>query len=215
VVECLSKLWAVVSAANLADWIGALSNAAIAGIAWRGYVLWRRPALAQRDHDVAMRLLAGIAKTHLALDEVRTDGPLVTDEAPPAVMTGGESDESYKHRMIQARFRYRLRHLAEAAEARTIAMLEMLATIDDAKAGAMVNELANLENRVKREAAKYVNNLDPRRHLFVANPADLDVLFAPDKSTTPDAFADEYENAKDRISERLGPVIRMKKTPKR
>jgi hypothetical protein len=206
-MACILWVWGLVWSVNWADWISALSNLALAGLAAYGLTIWRRPALAQRDHDVAMRLLAAISKAYVVLDEVRTGVPLITD-APGPSSVDGESTDVYEYRVVRARYRGRLRRLAEVAEARTVAMMEMLETIGDKQAGEMVTELVELEARVRNEAATHVNRLSPHAQRE-APPPDMTVLFAPFDAEVADPFADEYEGVIESIRERLGPAIRM------
>jgi hypothetical protein len=180
------------------------------GLAFAGLTLWRRQAVAQRNHDAAMRLMAAISRAYFVLDEVRAPHALLSD-SPPPVSTDGESTQQYAHRRIYERYRGRVAKLGDAQQARAFAMIEMMETIGDLVGADLVNALSKQEAAVTREAGNYTDTLDPYLDPRTLVSPDKAVLFAPSEEGAADPFADHYQATIAQIRSRLGAAIRMEK----
>ena len=196
----------------IAAWIGALATVGILVAAIYGFGEWKLQFLKTRDHDLARRILKAIGDSHLVFDELRTPHALFSDaDEAVALPTVDDLPGQFEHRKMHARYKARSRHLANVRQERTALLFEAKALWDDGgyavRLGALINQLAPLEESVLDEATKYVDNLapGPEEDLRV----NRSILYRPLDPNSPDPTDDEYVAATKENSDHVKQKIRM------
>jgi hypothetical protein len=196
---------------DVPGWINAGASVVLAGAIFFGYRFWTKQFLAQRDHDLAMRLLATIDKGREVVDEFRTPGGMLSDMDVPVAPSPylNEPEHEREYRKYIARYRARQLHLVAAASARQSAAQEAVNVWGalGEEIGSLVHVLAEQEAMFVTEAFKWVesfrlNDAVSRKEVNMA------FLFAPADKTA-DIGVMIYRKGMEKMKELLKPKIRM------
>jgi hypothetical protein len=197
----------------IAAWIGALATVGLLWAARRALWEWKSQFLQTRDHDLALRILRAVNRSHVVFDELRTPHGLFSDSdvaiEPPEAHG---PDPEFEYRQMFARYKARVLHLSKAREERTVPLLEALAVWDSenyaVRLGDLINSLAPIESKVIAESHKYVESLRAVQTKGADKP-DKSVLYSAMDAAAEDLTNAEYEGIKYQIAEHLKPKIRM------
>lgn len=195
-----------------AAWIGAASTFGLLIAAVLGFFVWKSQFKKQRDHELAVRILRTISDSYVELDDMRGPTGIISDhdvalDAPEF----NDSNMDLTYRVMKARYRARKMHLIAVVKDRTTFLNEGLVIWDGEYGETLadkINELAEMESRVSREVAIYLDGLSLRAEGDIDRP-DLDILYSPADAEAEDLFADRYQTKIEVIRKHLAPKIRM------